>query len=580
MEGHTAESVLSAPATRASRIISDIRNLFNHPSSPSETNLTDPISSSLFNSTAATMQASRVQRAIIVRLPPSRSREIGHRGISSIGQVALTPRDTGSTLIDDQDSVVEAQSKDIFPGPQTSGPAGGFSLDDAASSKASGDEKPSAPVQISRKKKRRRKTRKRMTEKRKRDKLRAETENEEQPVAAAAAVAFPDTERSLSAVTAATFTPPLAAADSPLAMETTPVKESTAVPLQNVGPNRERTHRGWMGEVSAHDREIYTQIFSLIDRLGSSSGPDGSADQTEPAYSGFRFDYGDHGHRYEEPLGTSYSVTDWLAELQASSYPALEPHSRGRVDGSPLKEETAAGPSHVTNQNKPPTTAGKTDHEGLAYRPHPHRRADGKRLKTDTPTVATHPINKKRPYTTLVETYHDRPARLQEMITESYPRGEVRASRLIEGTFAGSSHPANKSKAPIGKTDHERPVLTPRPRRRLADSGLIEDTRTVLTYPINDNKPPITLGETYHGQRAQLWKEITEPYPRGQTHASPLTKNTSPSVTTPKNEKDKPPTTVEESDHERLARLERITLGLVGKRQQQPLSLLWGKKDG
>ncbi|KAI4088461.1 MAG: hypothetical protein LQ344_006042 [Seirophora lacunosa] len=574
-EGHAAESVLSAPTTRASRIISDIRNLFNHPSFPGETSLTDPISSSLFNSTAATMQASRVQRAIIVRLPPSRSGGISHRGISSIGQGALTPRDTGSTLIDDQDSVIEAQSKDIFPGPQTSGPAGGFSLDDAASSKASGDEEPSAPVKTSRKKKRRRKKRKQMTEKRKRDKLRAETENEEQPAAAAAAVLFPDTDISLSAVTAATLTPPLAAADSPFAMATAPVKESTAVPLQNVGSNRENTHRGWMEEVSAHDKEIYTQIFSLLDRLD----PDGSADQTEPAYSGFRFDYRDHGHRYEKPSGTFCPVTDWHAECQASSYPALEPHSRGRVDGSPLKEDTAAGPSHVTNRNKPPTIAGKTDHGGLAYRPYPYRRADGKRLKLDTPTVATHPTNKKRPYTTLVETYHDRPARLQEMITEPCPRGEVRASRLIEETFASASHPANKSKPPIGKTDHERPVLTPRPRRRLADSGLIDDTPAVLTHPVNHNKPLIILGETYQGQRAQLWKEITEPYPRGEIHASPLTKNTPPSATTPKIENDKPPTTVEESDHERLARLERITLGLVGKRQQQPLSLLWGKKE-
>ncbi|KAI4104007.1 MAG: hypothetical protein LQ345_007303, partial [Seirophora villosa] len=345
-EGHAAESVLSAPATRASRIISDIRNLFNHPSFPSETNLTDPVSSSLSNFTAATMQASRVQRSIIVRLPPSRSREIGHLGSSPIGQGALTPRDTGSTLIDDQDSVQEAQLKDIVPGPQTSGPAGGFSLDDAALSEASGDEEPSAPAKMSRKKKRRRRKRKQMTEKKKRDELSADTGNEEQPVAAAAAVAFPDTEISLSAVTAATFTPPLAAADSPLAMATAPVKESTAVPLQNVGPNRENTHRGWMEEVSAHDREIYTQIFSLIGRLGSSSDPDRSADQTEPAYSGFPFDYQYHGHRYEEPPGTSFSVTDWLAELHVSSYPALEPDSRGRVDGSPLKEDTAAGPSH------------------------------------------------------------------------------------------------------------------------------------------------------------------------------------------------------------------------------------------
>ncbi|KAL8956218.1 MAG: hypothetical protein Q9193_006195, partial [Seirophora villosa] len=263
-EGHAAGSALSAPATRSARIISDIRDLFNHPSIPSETNLTDPISSSLSNSAAATMQAPRVQRRIIARLPPTRSAEISHRGSSPIAQGTLTPKDTGSSLIDDQDSIVEAQSKDVFPGPQTSGPAGGLSLIDAAPNEASGDEEPSAPVKQSKKSLRRRKRRKEMAEQKKRDRLSADTGNEEQAVAAAAAVTFPDTKTSLPAVTAATFTPPLAAADSPLAMATAPVTESTAVLPQNVGPDREATRRGWMGEVSAHDEEIYKQIFSLI----------------------------------------------------------------------------------------------------------------------------------------------------------------------------------------------------------------------------------------------------------------------------------------------------------------------------
>ncbi|KAL9007634.1 MAG: hypothetical protein Q9173_007141 [Seirophora scorigena] len=540
-EGHAAEPVLSAPATpatRASRIISDIRNLFNHPSFPSETNLTDSISSSLSNSTAAIMQASGIQRRIIVRLPPSRSGKISHRGSSPIGQGALTPRGTGSTLIDDQDSVIEAQSKDIFPGPRTSGPAGGFSLDDGASSEATGDVEPSAPVKMSRKKKRRRRTRKQIAEKKKRDKLRGETGNEEQPVAAAA-VSSPDTERCLSPVTAATFTSPLAAADTPHAMVTAPVTESTAaLLLQNAERNWESTCPVSMREASAHDTEIFTQILSLIGRLGSSFNPDGSADQTEsaklesgePANSGLHFDYRDHGHRHEEPpRATSRPVADWLAELQASSHPVLEPHSRGRVDGSPLIEDTAAGASHVTNQNKPPITAEGTDNEGLAYKPHPRGRADGKCLTEDTPAMATHPTNENKPPTTLGETYHDRPARLQERITEPYPRGEARASRLIEETFAGASHPANKSKPPIGETDHERPALAPRARRRLDDCGLIEDTPAVAIIPTHESKPP-------------------------------------------------PPDT--ETDHERLARLERITSGLLGKRQQQPLSPLWERKQG
>ncbi|KAI4146716.1 MAG: hypothetical protein LQ341_002002 [Variospora aurantia] len=370
-------------ALGASRIIADIRNLFTNHSAPSETDSTHSESSNP-NSTRVSVQASKAQQRPIVRLPPSRSRVIDYRASSPMGpwrqrpQGVPTPCDFKGNLMEERKVLVAPQSKDSFTGCDTSRPADDSSPDDTASSEATGNRELNASENPPSRKKTRRRTRKQVARS-KRAKLAAETgggADQAQRLTAAGAAPSPNLAPPASPTTTTGFPPALAATSSPPALASAPaIKIAPALLLQNARRNWENVCHLLMGQVCAEDRQIITQIASLVRRLGNDSrndfSPDGSADQIESTklqtWSSTLPNLMDedhiHGDCDEETPSSFEAALDWLTDSQNSSYPVLEPQPHYQTYDSRLVNDTA--PNTIMD-NKPQSPVGETDREWRA----------------------------------------------------------------------------------------------------------------------------------------------------------------------------------------------------------------------
>ncbi|KAL8649395.1 MAG: hypothetical protein Q9210_004425 [Variospora velana] len=281
-------------------------------------------------------------------------------------QGVLTPSDIRGNLMEERKFVLAPQSKDILTGRDNSRPADGSSPDDTASSEASGNREFDASENPPRRKKIRRRTRKQVARS-KRAKLAAENGGEaDQADRLAAAGAAP------SPNFLAPPAPPTTTTGSPPALATAPVTNTApALLLQNAGRNWEDVCQLLMGQVCAKDRQILTQIASLVGRLGKDSSPDESADQIESTkhqdgssmLPNLMDEDHSHGDCDEETPSSSEAALDWLTDSQNPSYPVLEPQPRGQTYDSRLVDDTAPG---AIMDNKPQSPVGETDHEWRA----------------------------------------------------------------------------------------------------------------------------------------------------------------------------------------------------------------------
>ncbi|KAL8968377.1 MAG: hypothetical protein Q9197_004919 [Variospora fuerteventurae] len=370
-------------ALGASRIIAYFRNLFTNHSARSETDSTHSDSSSP-NSTRASVQASKAQQRPIVRLPPSRSGFIDYRASFPMGprrqrlQGVLTPSDIKGNLMEEHKVVVAPQSKDSFTGCDSSRLADGSSPDDSASSEATGNRELNASENPPGRKKTRRRTRKQVARS-KRAKLAAENgggADQAQRLTAAGAAQSPNLAPPAPPTTTMDFPPALAATGSPPALASAPAtKTAPALLLQNAGRNWENVCQLLMGQVCAKDRQILTQIASLVGRLGNDSSndfsPDGSADKIEST----KLQTGSstlpnlmdedhiHGDCGEETPPSFEAALDWLTDSQNSSDPVLESQLRDRTYDSRRVNDTASG---TIMDNKPQSPVRETDREWRA----------------------------------------------------------------------------------------------------------------------------------------------------------------------------------------------------------------------
>ncbi|KAI4282536.1 MAG: hypothetical protein L6R35_005387 [Caloplaca aegaea] len=292
-------------------------------------------------------------------------------------QGVLTPSDINGNLMEERKVVVAPQSKDSFTGCDNSRAADRSSPDDTASSEATGNRELNALENPPGRKKNRRRTRKQVARS-KRVKLAAENgggADQAQRLTAAGAAQSPNL--ALPAPTTTTGFPPASAATgSPSTSARAPAtKTAPALLLQNAGRNWENVCQLLMGQVRAKDRQILTQIASLVGRLGNESSndfsPDGSADQIEST----KLQTGSstlpnlmdedhiHGDCDVETPSSFEAALDWVTESQNSSYPVLEPQPCNQTYDSRLVNDTAPG---AIMDNKPQSPVGETDREWRA----------------------------------------------------------------------------------------------------------------------------------------------------------------------------------------------------------------------
>ncbi|KAL9016599.1 MAG: hypothetical protein Q9185_006069 [Variospora sp. 1 TL-2023] len=293
-------------------------------------------------------------------------------------QSVLTPSDIKGNLMEERKVVVAPQSKDSFTGCDSSRLADGSSPDDTASSEATGNRELNASENPPGRKKTRRRTRKQVARS-KRAKLAAENgggADQAQRLTAAGAAQSPNLAPLAPPTTTTDFPPALAATGSPPALASAPAtKTAPALLLQNAGRNWENVCQLLMGQVCAKDRQILTQIASLVGRLGNDSSndfsPDGSADKIEST----KLQTGsstlpnlmdeDHIHRDcgEETPPSFEAAFNWLTDSQNSSYPVLESQLRDGTYDSRRVNDTASG---TTMDDKPQSPVRETDREWRA----------------------------------------------------------------------------------------------------------------------------------------------------------------------------------------------------------------------